>query len=526
MHHYLFSERGQPNNSLKNQNKNKYLFCYASAKGVINFQATETPNVSRMQKPTSFAKPFPVTFFIVTIITLLAIFLRFYKLGEWSFWGDEIFTLSTEKDGFTTSLTTRLVDVTTTFLGVNEWNARLVPALVGIVTVPVLFFFAARLFGNNVGLISSVLLAVSTWHIYWSQNVRFYALLLLFYTVALCSFYLAMEKDRPWLLVLSLVFLGLAAQERMLALVLLPVIVSYLLVLLFTPLEKPPGFNLRNMIIFFAPGVIVAIFIAGPFLANLGGWMTGFGRINNNPLWLLSGLIYYVGLPVLCMAGFGILYLLAKKNRAGLFFGLSATISVFAIVAVSIIQYSANRYFFISLTSWIILASLATNELIKEQKGKALILSTGVLVLLVSSSLSEDYLYYRYQNGNRDNWRAAFELIKAKEKPGDLVFLSNPDVGNYYLEHQTYPLKGFDSSVLMESDHRAWFVVDLNAEELIPKQLDWIDENAQYIANFDVAVRGRNFIMRVYLYDPVGQQILKNPDSPDSLINSYFISRR
>jgi mannosyltransferase len=446
------------------------------------------------------------------ILILVAAFLRFYKLGEWSFWGDEIFTLSPKPDGFIPSLSYRLIHTTTAYLGVNEWNARLVPALVGVVTIPVLFFFIARCFGKSVALISCALLAVSTWHIYWSQNVRFYALLLLFYSLAQISFFLALEEDRPWLLILSLAFLGLAAQERMLALILLPVIVSYILALFVLPFEKPPGLNLRNMLIYFAPGLIVALFIAGPFLGNLGGWITGFGRINNNPIWLLSGFIYYVGFPIACMAGFGAIYLLLKKDRAGLFFGLAAVVPLFAIMAISIVQYAANRYFFISLTSWIILASLATFELIRQQKGRPWVLAVGVLILLLGSSLSEDYLYYRYQNGNRDNWRAALQFIKEKGQVDDIVFLGDPDVGNYYLSRRTYHLGDFDANAVSQSSRRSWFIVDMNTPELFPETLTWIEEHGHQVADFDVAVRGRTYTMRVYLYNPAWTQNQIIPD--------------
>jgi predicted membrane-bound mannosyltransferase len=174
-----------------------------------------------MRRLASIPRPYTL-FLAVFLLTLCAAILRFYKLGEWSFWGDEVFTLGTKPDGFIRSLSTSLIHAMTSIWGVNEWNARLVPALVGIITIPVIYFITTRLFGSSVGLISSALLAVSTWHIYWSQNVRFYALLLLFYSLALFSFYLALEKNRPWLLLLSLILFGLAAQERMLALVLIP----------------------------------------------------------------------------------------------------------------------------------------------------------------------------------------------------------------------------------------------------------------------------------------------------------------
>lgn len=78
-------------------------------------------------------------------IKVLGDFLRFYKLGTWSFWGDEIFTVSGKEDGFNYNLfrqsrSVALIQTVTAINGLNEWNARIVPALVGIFTVPVLIF--------------------------------------------------------------------------------------------------------------------------------------------------------------------------------------------------------------------------------------------------------------------------------------------------------------------------------------------------------------------------------------------------
>lgn len=441
-------------------------------------------------------------YLLLFIITLIAAFLRFHKLGEWSFWGDEIFTLGSKLDGFIPSLSTRLIHATTSYLVVDEWNARLIPTLIGVVTIPVLFFFVAQIFGKSVGLISSALLAVSTWHIYWSQNARFYALLLLFYSLALLSFYLALDKDKPWYMLLSLIFWGLAVQERLLAIFFIPVVVIYLLALFILPFDKPPGLNIRNLAIYAVAGLVSLLFFTNPFLSNLSGWMTDFGRINNNPLWLFSGFAYYVGIPVICMAGFGAIAMLIQKERAGLFFGLAAMIPVLSIMAASTFQYAANRYFFISLTSWIILASLAINELLKMQKGKSQLLAVGVLVLILGSSLSDDYLYFQYNNGNRENWRAAFEFIKQEEKAHDLIFLSDPDLGDYYLARQTLHFDEFDESVIEITDRRAWFIIDMNTEEVFSQQLSWIEEHAQQVENFDITVLARVFKIRIYLYDP------------------------
>ena len=81
------------------------------------------------------------------LITLLAAALRFYKLGEWSFWIDEIYTVNHASAHFSSVelifehipparnwihisviLTAQVMNI----FGVNELNARLIAAAIGI----------------------------------------------------------------------------------------------------------------------------------------------------------------------------------------------------------------------------------------------------------------------------------------------------------------------------------------------------------------------------------------------------------
>lgn len=459
-----------------------------------------------MHQIRSYLKPH-TTGLAVLLITLTAAWLRFYKLGEWSFWGDEVFSLTNKPDGFMISLSTRLIHAVTGLLGSNEFNARLTPALIGIATIPILCYLTAQVFGRQAGLISSALLAISHWHIYWSQNARFYVLLLLFYTLAMMYFYLGIEKNRPTLLLLSLAFLGLAVQERLLALFLLPVEIIYLILLFILPLEKPAGLNLRNLLIYFAPGAIAAAMITAPYLSGFDEWMAGFGVINSDPLWIFSGFIYYVGIPIVCLGGLGAIHLLSRKNRAGLYFGLASVVPLMGITALSAFHYTANRYIFISLTSWVILTGFAAYEFYQQQKGNAWLLAASVLAILFATPLSEDYLYFSYQNGNRENWRAAIEFIRERQKEGDRVYVSNTDIGDYYMERRTIPMEKFNADQIALSDRRTWFIEDFTLRERLPNALIWIWANAQPKASFDVVVRGRIFTMKVYLYDPACKNV-------------------
>jgi uncharacterized membrane protein len=447
-------------------------------------------------------------YLLLIIIILIAAGLRFYKLDEWSFWGDEMFTISGREDGFNytfarQSLSSLLIQITVSLLGTSEWNARLVPVLIGIISIPILYFPIRKMFSPAVGLMAVVLLAISPWHLYWSQNARFYIALLLFYTLALIFFYFGLEEDRPDYLLISLIFLGLATKERLLALFFAPVVASHVVLLKVLPFEKPAGLRWRNLAIFILPGLVLALFFVGPYLKDLSGWLAGFGYASNHPFWLLASVTYYVGIPTLAMSVGGALYLLTKKSRAALLLSLGAVIPLLIMISISPFHYTASRYLFISLTSWIILAGFAAIELFFQSQKQAKILALAGVLILLLQPLGENILYYSYQHGNRDNWKAAFELIKEHREAGDLIVTTNPELGNYYLQDKIVSWRKLDLAQIEANKGNIWFVEDGVAHERYPEIHNWLKSNARLVANFDVHAQAKNFVMRVYLHDSV-----------------------
>jgi 4-amino-4-deoxy-L-arabinose transferase-like glycosyltransferase len=402
---------------------------------------------------------------LLIAVILLAGCLRFFRLGEWSLWGDEIFSLGSKPDGFVQSTTTQLIHWATALLGTSEWSARLVPALIGTVSIVLLYFPIRKLFGVPVAMLSSALLAVSPWHIYWSQNARFYVLLLLFYTLAL-TFFIGWRRIKP--LYCLVVFFGLA-KERMLAGIssgqpALPLSIQFL------PFDRG-GFRLRNLAIFYGPLILLGMVFAWPFLLDIPGWLRGFSRINTNPFWLFSGTVYYIGLPIVLLAATGAVYFLMKRSRAALYLSLGATIPLAVILLSSLFQYSANRYAFVSLTSWIILAALACAELLTSLSGSLRIFAVGLVVVLLATSLSEDILYFQYQNGNRENWKAAFEFIQENRKPGEPVVIERPELG-LLSGRRGGQYWQMDKPGILQHE-RVWFIEDMNVEVSF-RQLVWV----------------------------------------------------
>ncbi len=132
------------------------------------------------------AAPFPWGW--ITALTLLAAVLRVIGLNG-GLWYDEVITL-------TQSVRLPLYDIVTAFPGNNQhtlfsvlshlsiqmlgehaWSLRLPALVLGVATVPALFWFGRQFCGRTEALLACVLLSVSYHHVWFSQNARGYSAL-------------------------------------------------------------------------------------------------------------------------------------------------------------------------------------------------------------------------------------------------------------------------------------------------------------------------------------------------------------
>jgi mannosyltransferase len=446
----------------------------------------------------------PYQYLLLTLITLFAVALRLYKLGEWSFWGDEVYTIRNARAAFSepgiTALSSWLTGLTLEWLGTSEWSARLASALIGAISIPILFWPVRKAFNPGVALFACLLLALSPWHLYWSQNARFYTSILLFYTLALFAFYFWLEENRLRYLLAFFVLMGLAMLERMTALFIVPVLGVYVLLLLILPVPKPAGLTLRNMLILIVPGTIFAVVFIMSRLEGLLRFVPQMSWINNNPFWIVAGIVFYITMPVIILGMAGLAVLLMQRSRSALLLGSAAIIPVLAMVVISLVSYSANRYAFITLTGWLVLAAVAAVHLLSSSKTK--LVAASVVLLLLVEPLSQNVLYYRYQNGNRDDWKGAIAMVERYRQPGDVVAISHADVGRYYMGEASTDFYTLDFNTIDTLGQRVWFIEDMNVVALAPEKAHWLREKAQLFGVYDVHVEARQFLMRVYVYDP------------------------
>jgi 4-amino-4-deoxy-L-arabinose transferase-like glycosyltransferase len=526
---------------------------------------------------------------LIALITILAATLIFSKLGEWSFWIEEYHTVRDTQNlslnGFNlfgrelSYLITKPVFV---YFGVNEWTARLIPAMIGVISVPLLFWMVKKLFDFQTALISAILLALSPWHLFWSQNARFYTLFLLFFNLSIFAFVWGLEKDKLSYMIASLIAFFFAFFTHQLAILLIPLMIGYVLLLIFLPYEKPQGlhygyflFLIIIPIIVFAVYEVYRVYFMGEIPITLRIYTQYFNQQtrafigHKNPYVMLTAVVYYVGTSLAFLSLFGSFFLLRARSRIGLFLALSAFAPLLLFMLLTLFASVNNRYLFMTLPSWIILGAVGARELFIRARNKFLMLFwlMGLLVILYKDPVTDDVLhylrvtpgfgflflavglacligvffldlflhngdfkekkywsivilfsivfhpvitdtmYFAYQQGQRDNRKEAVATIMANYKDGDRIVARSYPLIAYYSGEKVTDALSIDLNTVLRGNQRVWFIEDTEVNILLGNTFEnWLVNNCTLYQSLDVFTTGRDWKLRVYLYDPAERQ--------------------
>lgn len=153
-------------------------------------------------------------YYLIIIIFLAGLALRLYDLGTESIWYDEAISIAVAKLGLIEQIQWSFYQNDNNPLfyyeflhfwiwifGDSEFVSRLPSALFGSLSVVAIYLVGKSLFNKNVGLLSALILAVSDFHIKYSQEARAYSLLALFTLLSFYFFLKLTRSKRRWYLV-------------------------------------------------------------------------------------------------------------------------------------------------------------------------------------------------------------------------------------------------------------------------------------------------------------------------------------
>ena len=381
---------------------------------------------------------------ILGVITLLAAALRLFRLDTWALWIDESHTYrdvvisserfwSTNLSYYPLSFLLLREAIDAGLLPQTESGLRLPFAFFGILSVPALGLVGRWILGPREGLIAAGLLAISPWHIFWSQNARSYSMVLFFALLAGGAAYWALHKRSLRLLSLSVLLSAIAGLCHPSAYVLL----GTLMVIGLGSMAREDASRWRRWLpwLVVAAASLVAILVApvfGQHLARKSRFSLGH---------YLATLTFFLRPTVLIAAFGGMLVLFERQRVAGLALVAWATVPILVLGVVAAFTGVTAYYSFYTLPAYLLLSAACLVALARGVRGtttRHLMLSAVPLALLVLDLGGQSFLYFTSAHGERPRWREATRYI-AQDAPGPYrVLTSDLPTLRFYLDPEEF----------------------------------------------------------------------------------------
>lgn len=461
------------------------------------------------------AAPRARVWLVALLLTGAAAALRFHRLGDWSFWVDEIFTLRDSLDpshlyhGLTYPLSYVLIGASMNSMGVSEWSARLVPALFGVGTPAMAYLLGRRTFGELPSVIGAAIIAVSPWHLYWSQMARFYTMTVFFSTGSLFALHQALEEDRRWYAAAGGLLMLLAVLSHYSALLVLAAIGTYVGLLVVLRWPRPRGLGAANVLLFVAPLAAGAMAVGPRAVSLLSKYAAGLqtGTSFANPVvggaYMLVSVGYRLAPAVLLLAVAGAWLGISRRDRGALLLACAVAVPAALLVVAGALSHAENRYAFVVLPPAALLAGAAMSSICRPLWWRSRVLALVVPLAVALPLIEHDLAYFgSASNGERWNYRAAASFLRAHARPGDTVYSPMHLPLAYYLRNTKLAVQDLDvgSEPPVRAARRSWVVVeDATRGESVTRELaGWVEGNCRLAAHFPASSPVANYGLSVY----------------------------
>lgn len=430
---------------------------------------------------------------ILVILTLAGAFLRLLQLGAAPLWLDEASTLSFAREPVAriwNSLSSGefnpplfyWIEHAMLAFGESEAVLRIIPAILGILTIPVFYLIGKEILDRNTGILAAALLAFSPFAVFYSQEARAYAPMLFFYALA---FWFFLRLLRSWgrrdallfgalsalafwthfyafVPVLALFLFAIAVKAREMARDIRSAIPLALSALAFTLLSLP--------LIWYA----VQLFFQRTGGAPAFG-VQGFDTIRMT-LVQISGFSEILALVFLALFVVGVAALYRKDRRTALLLAFSLAFPLLVSVFLSYRMPMVPRYLIYLLASFLPGVALALRPCCSLVSSRNLVYGALILALVVNLPFLVPY----YTTPQKDDWRGASRELAGLAGAGDLVIVIPGYVTqplDYYYRNGTdgtfefgiYRVDEVEGILAKNPGRPAWFVVTTDIYSIDPQ---------------------------------------------------------
>jgi 4-amino-4-deoxy-L-arabinose transferase-like glycosyltransferase len=444
---------------------------------------------------------------ILVALTLIGAFLRFYQIGFNPLWLDEASTYTfatlsipgiwqaTMAGEFNPPLFYWIEHVML-MLGNNETVLRLVPALAGVLTIPLVYWEGKEFIDRNVGIIAAAICTFSPFLIYYSQEARAYSLALFFVAFAMIFFLKALKSDSMADWVAFGVLSALALWSHFYAMVVIGSLVLYALAV------RIPGYlkdaraavPLVAGIAAFAVLCLPLIFVSLQLFTKRTTGGPSFGiqgaDVIVETFRQLSGFSQMVMVLFLVLFAIGIIQAFLMEKKKGILL-LALTILPFAISW--FLSYKipmVPRYLIILAPIFFIGIALAYKPAYRLVSNRAIVY--GFIAVMVLLCITTPFFSGYYSSYTKEDWRGFAGQVRQSAGPGDLIvlvpgYMTQPF--DYYYTNATEGTFEYGASTAdelaaisaLKGNNTVYYVVtgDIASADSSGASVTWLQEHAK-----------------------------------------------
>lgn len=438
--------------------------------------------------------------YAIIAVTIIGGLLRFYNLGYNSLWLDEASTYTFATAGSIWdiwNLTATIepnpplfhwIEYVMLFFGNNEFVLRFIPALLGTLTIPVMYFIGKDYIDEKGGLIAAIFFALSPYLIVYSQEARAYSTLLFFIALAFLCYIRALKGNSYNYWILFAVASILAFWTHYYTALFVFALVVYTLVMYKFQYLKQLGLSL----VITAIGVLPLAIISIPVILKTKGGGPTFG-LQGIPI-ISETLIQFTGfnslltylLGFLFMCGFVALFL-KDRNKSILIIWLMG----FVFAASWFLSYKISMVprYLIFLNIMLALGIAASYKLFYVFIKRTNIITAIICIILITSA---PFLLNYYSGYSKDDWRGFAPTLSSMTNDDDLIVIVPGYIYqplNYYysnttdntLEYLVYNKAQLEEVRKLQGNRSSYYIVTSDITSANPEgdALQWIMANTK-----------------------------------------------
>ncbi len=402
-------------------------------------------------------------------LIVVALVLRFARLGEWSLDSDEVFMRRDSLNFKFTNPRPLLYFihhyVIAPILPLDEFGIRLLPATFGVLAIPVLYLVTRRLLGPRAALFAALLLAVSPVHVIYSQFGRYWSLVFLLATVYPYALYIGVRERNGRALALGIVA-GLLATLAHPSAVLLMGGPAVLLSFHYLRPDRLKALWARPA---FRWAVLVAVVLAGAmlirFIPILQHWIyehdanPGPGQsLLRKPPRLLKPVLYVLAyveawtIPLILAGAAGIYALWRDRDRALAQYLASLFLVPLVFLCLIMFRTPVSTYYLLAAAPVFFLGAGYFLDRVWQMewtlRPRWLVPALILVLMLIPGTPT---LVSQLLNGRRFDFKAAAEWIEPQLTPGDIVYSDQQEALNYYLPELSVERLRYNTEPLTEA---------------------------------------------------------------------------